>query len=187
MTKKIKLPRPNATGVGYWRRLGFNTFEATAFKNITTNAISDNKYLQQMIKERLRKYLRARKDGLTNREYNFRVRKIYLNLELVTDKKDIVKNDAKSRTTAFKLLDYYKNKYKSKDDEGNPIGTPRPKTKVVVKRGTSKSRLLSTTMDEIDRLQGRLQYPTSASERESLQRQLDNQRRRLNDLNSQMD
>ena len=186
MTRRIQLPRPNATGTNYWKRFGFTDWESSAFKNITIDAIEDSPYLRKMIQDRVRRYLRAGRDGLTNREYFFRIRKQYIDAG-ITKNIRLLKNDDTGRTLAFKYFNVYKDTYGPTDSGGHPIGTPRPKTKAVAKRGTTKDRATQTTRNEIERLQGRLGFPMSDSERRSLQTQLDNQTRRLRELEQQSD
>jgi len=180
------------TGRFYWTERGFLDFEASAYKNITTEAINDSPYIQQMIRDRIRRFLRAQSDGLTNRKYYFRIRKMYVDNGFANSTAELVlttnrrKRD-RARNKAFNLFTAYKDKYGIRDKSGKLIGTPRPKTKVVVKKGTSLDRAIRDAENEINRLKGRLSFPMSDSERQSLQTQLTNQQRRLSNLKTQFD
>ncbi len=186
MTKKIPLPRPNSTKTQYWLQRGFLPAEANAFKDVTFDAINDSPYLKRMIRDRVKRYLRAGRDGLTSREYFFRIRKLYIDNGLATDT-NILHRDSKGESQAFKLFNYYKDTYGAVDSSGKPIGTPRPKTKAVSKRGTSNDRAIRSTQSEIERLRGRLKFEKNDKIRASLQNQLTNQESRLQKLQTQFD
>lgn len=186
MTRRLSRPRKNATGVKFWKQRGFIDAEASAFKDITTDAISDSPYIKKMISNRIQRYLRAGRDGLTNRKYYFRIRQLYVKQGLA-DNTNILHKNSMGESQAFKLFNFYKESYGPTDSSGKPIGTPRPKTKAVSKKGSSKDRLTNSIKSEIDRLRGRLQFPMSDFDRRSLQTQLANQERKLKEIETQFD
>jgi hypothetical protein len=168
----------------FWVELGFLPFEASAFKNITYEAIRDTPYLAQMIKERVDRLNRAINDGLSIRQYYFRVRKKYVDLELITPLTPLNNNDA-GRSKAFKLFNYYKDKYGIRDRNGKLIETPRKKTKVKMRKITGdvgKDQKIAKHQEQINMLRGRMRFNLSESQRQSYQTRINIQQNAIDDL-----
>jgi len=180
-------PRPNATGVGFWRRKGFLKSESYAFKDITIDRVKDTPYLKRMVNQRVRLFNKAMKESDGDMRYVAKViRKEYLKLGLSGSASKILYNDSTGRGLAFKLFNHYKETYGIKDPEtGKTIGTPRPKQKTVSKKGTANERLTRDTLNEIKRIKDRLKFEKNDYMIQSFNNQLKNQQNKLRDLRSQ--
>lgn len=169
-------------GKSYFLKMGFLPCEATAFQDITEEALDNSPYIKKMIRGRVLRYLRAGRDGLTSREYFFRIRKHYVDLGLFDTKHILIGNNKKSQSQSFKLFNYYKDEYGARDKDGKLVGTPRPKTKVVKKGGSAKDRLIRSTKNEIERLRGRLKFEKNEDMQKEYQNRIKTQQNRLNQL-----
>ncbi len=149
------------TGKRYWLRKGFLPAESSAFKNITTEAIKDSRYISVMIETRMRRRREAIQAGLTVREFYQKVRKNYVRRGLSDTAKSLEFDGVKGRRLAFAFFNLYKDKYAVRDNTGKVVETPRKKAKVKKKPITGKSnidQMIRKDREAIKYLRSRLKF-----------------------------
>lgn len=149
------------TGRRYWLNKGFLPAEASAFKNITTEAIEDSRFIKVMIETRTRYRREAVRRNYTVRDYYRHIRQLYVKNGFAVTAKALEFTGVAGRRLAFKLFNAYKDKYAIRDKTGKLIETPRRKVKVKRKPITGKhniDQMIRKDQDEIKYLRFRLKF-----------------------------
>ncbi len=166
------------TGNKYWLNRGFAPHEASAFKNITTEAINDSRPIQVMIKTRMRRfrefYQKYPEAKNTLDLYYAWVRKQYVDKGFTDNPKDLfltgdIQHKNKARTLAFDFFNSYKEKYAIRDASGKLIETPRKKTRASRKpitRDSSINQTIEQSLQDIEFSKSRLRYAKTDKEQQ---------------------
>lgn len=181
------------TGRRYWLQHGFMPSEASAFKNITTEAIEDSLYIPTMIETRMRYRREAVRKGLTIREYWHNIREMYVKRGFTERQEDLVLRGSterrnRARRAAFNFFNFYKNKYAVVDKTGKLIETPRKKARVKKKPITGRhniDQMIWKDQDEIKYLRSRLKFERSDYMRSVYQNSIKNHQDRIAKLKAQ--
>jgi hypothetical protein len=123
----------------YFLSRGFIQAEASAFKNISIEAIKDSKYLKTMVQSRMRRVREWKQANGNSKESraNFRlwVRKLYVSKGFAKSPDELLLRGSKkqrdnARSKAFMFFNAYKDRYAVRDTSGKLIATPRKKTRI---------------------------------------------------------
>jgi len=181
------------TGRRFWLNKGFMPSESSAFKNITTEAIGDSRYIPIMIETRMRYKREASRQHLTIREYWQSIREMYVKRGFANRSSDLVlRGDAnrrdKARRLAFAFFTAYKEKYGIRDRTGKLIETPRRKVKVKKRPITGKFNIdqaIRKDRDEIKYLRFRLKFERNDYMRNEYRTRIQRHQTRIAQLKAQ--
>lgn len=181
------------TGLAYWIRRGFIPAEASAFKRITTEAITDSRYLKAMVTTRMRVKSEAGRQGMSIRQYYASIRAMYVRRGFADNAYDLLlrgdrERRNRARRLAFNFFNFYKDKYAIRDRSGKLIETPRKKgrarRKPITHRGTT-DQLIRKHQDTIKYDQFRLRFERSPLLRATYQTSIANHRAAIKKLRAQ--
>lgn len=166
------------TKVRYWLEKGFLPAEASAFKNITIEAIEDYRYLQVMIETRSRRfrefYQKYYNEPNTLELYYKWVRELYVKNKFTDNPNSLllyggIQRRNKARSLAFDFFNAYKDKYAIRDKSGKLVETPRRKTrasKKPINRKTAVDQTIEQSLDDIKYSRFHLQYAKTDKEKQ---------------------
>ena len=172
----------------YWTAKGFLPAEASAFKNITTEAVKDSRYIQVMVETRMRRRREAIQKGFNVRQYYAYIRNMYVKKGFATSAKALEFDGVAGRRLAFEFFNAYKSKYAVVDTSGKLIETPRKKVRVKRKPITGKhniDQMIRKDQDEIKYLRFRLKFERNEFMRSRYQSSIKNYQTRISQLKAQ--
>lgn len=146
------------TGKRFWLERGFIPSEADAYKNISTEAIKDSRYIKVMIETRMRRYREFYQEYDNVRNvlpiYRKYIRKQYVKRGITSNASDLVLSGDtdrrnKVKTLAFEFFNQYKDKYAIRDNSGKVVKTPRKKTRAS-KKPITGNKSIDQTIRKID-------------------------------------
>lgn len=185
------------TGTKFWLQRGFLPHEASAFKDISTEAIKDHRYVKVMIESRMRRFREFYQEHLGDKNtlqsyYKF-IRQQYVKNGLTSNQNELLlRGDTqqrnKARTKAFDFFNTYKDKYAIRDTSGKVVETPRKKRRANRKPITQKSsidQLIQNSKDDIKQSKFRLSYAKSDSEKLEWEKRIKLQEDRIKQLRKQ--
>jgi hypothetical protein len=183
-----------ATGYRYWLQKGFIGAEASAYQDITEEAIKDHRYLQVMIDTRMRRFREYYQEHENQRyvlgNYYKSIRNMYVSKGWASNGKDLVLSGSKeqrdrARTITFQPFNAYKDKYAIRDNSGRVVQTPRKKTKVNRRKITGNStidQVIKQSQADIKQSKFRLSYAKTPEEKASWEKQIKLHQNKIKEL-----
>lgn len=185
------------TNYRFWVERGFLPAEASAYKDISTEAIKDHRYLQVMIETRMRRFREFYQVHENERyvlgKYYKSIRELYVKRGWADNEKDLILTGNKdrrdkARTITFNFFNNYKNKYAVRDTSGKLVKTPRKKAKANKRKITSKNvidQTIKQSQDDIKFSRGRLKFAKTSAEKSKWQNRIKLHQKRIKELRTQ--
>lgn len=180
------------TGRRFWLERGWMPVEASSFKNISTDAIVDSRYIQVMIQTRQRRYrefYQQHEDVRNVKPLYYKwVRSQYVRRG-ITSNPDILKdvNDT-SKTLAFDFFNQYKDRYALRDTSGKVVKTPRKKARASRKPITGNKaidQVIRKYKDDIEVRKIKIRNSADKQYQAQLNTEIKRMRTKIKDLKAQ--